>query len=256
VGYQAAITDGKDYSVAFGVSSSVDASYGAAIGARTQVAANYGLALGTDAKVLTGGTNSVAIGKDALTSEADVIKLGTAATTVKTQNAVVVISDMRDKTDIRDTALGLDFIAALRPVDYRMDFRENYRTPAPMMPGAGATVEERAAYAAAFAEWEQTTKLSMLRSDGTKKGQRFHHGLIAQEVEAVMTAKGIDFGGFKNGLVNGGEDQKALAYEELIAPMIKAIQELMGKNDALAAEKAELATQLQALSTRVAALEA
>ncbi|MFM9107475.1 MAG: hypothetical protein ACKOWF_12345, partial [Chloroflexota bacterium] len=226
VGYQAAITEGKDYSVAFGVSSSVDASYGTAIGARTQVNANFGAAFGTDAKVLAGGSNSVAIGKDAQTSESDVIKLGTGATTVKVDNPVVVVSDMRDKADIRETVLGLGFIRALRPVDYRMDFRENYRAAAPVMPSADASLEDRAAYAKAFAAWEREGKLANLRSDGTRKGERFHHGLLAQEVEAAIRALGVDFGGYKDGLVNGGEDRKALAYEELIAPMIKAIQEL------------------------------
>ncbi|MFM9105826.1 MAG: hypothetical protein ACKOWF_03925, partial [Chloroflexota bacterium] len=66
---------------------------------------------------------------------------------------------------------------------------------------------------------------------------------------AVIRATGIDFGGYKDGLVNGGEDRKALAYEELLAPMIKAIQELASRNDALVAS-------VEAKAARIAALEA
>ncbi|MGI9255246.1 MAG: hypothetical protein ACR2J8_15995, partial [Thermomicrobiales bacterium] len=113
VGYQAAISATEDYSTAFGVSSQVDANYGAAIGARTIVSANFGAALGTDAKILAGGTGSVAIGKNAQTSDPDVIQLGTSATVVKAFNFTPTPSDIRDKADVRDTLRGLDFIAAL-----------------------------------------------------------------------------------------------------------------------------------------------
>ena len=37
---------------------------------------------------------------------------------------------------------------------------------------------------------------------------------------------GIDFGGFQDHSTNGGDDVLSIGYEELIAPMIKAIQEL------------------------------
>ena len=35
-------------------------------------------------------------------------------------------SDSRDKADVRDTVLGLDFINKLRPVDFKWDLREQY----------------------------------------------------------------------------------------------------------------------------------
>jgi hypothetical protein len=50
--------------------------------------------------------------------------------------------------------------------------------------------------------------------------------LIAQEVKSVMDNKGIDFGGYQDHSVKGGEDVLSLGYSELIAPLIKAIQEL------------------------------
>ena len=40
-----------------------------------------------------------------------------------------------------------------------------------------------------------------------------------------MDEMGIDFGGYQDHSINGGRDVLSLGYEELIAPMIKAIQE-------------------------------
>jgi hypothetical protein len=247
IGYQAAIGSGYDYSTAFGVSTRVDANYGASIGTRTLVQADYGAAFGTDAKVLTGGTGSVAIGKNAQTGDADVIQLGTSGTVVRAFNFVTTPSDIRDKTDVRDTTLGLDFITALRPVDYRYDFREDYRPDAPAQPGPDATQADQAAWAEAFAGWAERGKLANLRHDGTRKRTRFHHGLIAQEVEALLVERGIDFGGFQDGTVNGGDDRKVLAYSELIAPLIKAVQELVERDDLAVARIAELEARLAAL---------
>jgi hypothetical protein len=69
-------------------------------------------------------------------------------------------------------------------------------------------------------------KTTYLNKDGSKVGKRFHHGLIAQEVEALITETGIDFGGFQNHSLNGGSDVLSIGYDELIAPLIKAVQEL------------------------------
>jgi hypothetical protein len=52
-------------------------------------------------------------------------------------------------------------------------------------------------------------------------------------VKAVLDAKGIDFGGFQDHSVKGGDDVLSIGYEELIAPMLKAIQELSAEVAAL-----------------------
>src|SRR3546814_13145999 len=59
-------------------------------------------------------------------SGANQVQLGDSATTSYVYGTVQNRSDARDKADIRDTQLGLDFIKALRPVDYRWDMREDY----------------------------------------------------------------------------------------------------------------------------------
>lgn len=69
-----------------------------------------------------------------------------------------------------------------------------------------------------------------------EKAAVIHHGLIAQEVKAVLDAKDIDFGGFQDHKVKGGDDVLSIGYEELIAPLIKAIQELSAEVASLKAK--------------------
>ena len=41
-----------------------------------------------------------------------------------------------------------------------------------------------------------------------------------------MNSLNVDFGGYQDHAVNGGEDVLTLGYGELITPMIKAVQEM------------------------------
>jgi len=173
------------------------------------------------------------------------VQLGDSATTTYAYGAVQDRSDLRDKTDIRDTELGLEFVNALRPVDFKWDMREDYRPEAPASVDKpteieeDASEEEKAKYAQELAaynaykveldKWLEDVKLANITHDGSKKRSRFHHGLIAQEVKSVLDAKGIDFGGFQDHSVKGGDDVLSIGYVELIAPMLKAIQELSAK---------------------------
>ena len=110
-------------------------------------------------------------------------------------------SDLRDKADVRDAELGLEFLEGLRPVQFRWDRRVEY--------GPG---QER---------------------DGSKKRKRFHNGLVAQEVAALCEARGVDFAGLQWHAYEGGEDVYTIAYEELIPVLIKGVQELSARVRAL-----------------------
>ena len=180
------------------------------------------------------------------------IQLGDASTTTYAYGAVQNRSDIRDKSDVRDTELGLEFVNALRPVDFKWDLREDYRPEAPKYVAKPAELkedasdEDKAKYAEELAayeayvvlkdKWLEDVKLANIVHDGSKKRNRFHHGLIAQEVKAVLDAKGIDFGGFQDHSVKGGDDVLSVGYEELIAPLIKAVQELSAEVAALKAK--------------------
>ena len=142
------------------------------------------------------------------------IQLGDSETTVYAYGAVQNRSDARDKTEIRDTVLGLDFINAIRPVDYKLDMREDYRIEL----GENPTKEQL-----------EDNKLANIQTDGTHTRKRYHHGVIAQQVAEVMDALGVDFGGFQDHSKIGGDDVLSIGYEEFIAPLIKAVQELSAR---------------------------
>jgi hypothetical protein len=203
----------------------------------SNVAGNFNTALGREALLSNAGSsNTSALGYLADVTGSNQVQLGNGSTTTYAYGAVQNRSDIRDKADVKDTTLGLEFVNALRPVDFKWDMREDYRAKAPKAPEQDATEAEKAAYKVAKDKWLEDVKLANITHDGSKKRNRFHHGLIAQEVKAVLDAKGIDFGGFQDHSVKGGDDVLSIGYDELFAPMLKAIQELSAKVAALEAK--------------------
>ena len=192
-------------------------------GAGQGVSTNYqNTAVGTTAYNSSSNyINSACFGYNAEVTGNNQVQLGNSSTTTYAYGAVQDRSDARDKTDIRDTQLGLDFILALRPRDFKWDMREDYRPPAP---APDATQEEMDA-------WREACKLSNLTHDGTHTRNRYHQGLIAQEVKQTMDAMGVDFGGYQDHTIKGGDAVLTVGYEELVAPLIKAIQELKAEFD-------------------------
>jgi hypothetical protein len=180
------------------------------------------------ASIQTNFDNSGAFGYDAQPTGSNTIRIGNSSVTSVTCQTNAW-SDERDKTEIRDTVLGLDFIKALRPVDYKWDFREDYRELPPESPSIDATEDEINKYKQDLEKWREDSQLKNLVRDGSKKRTRFHHGLIAQEVKALIESTGIDFGGFQDSTIKGGDDVMTIGYQELIAPLVKAVQELSAK---------------------------
>lgn len=185
---------------------------GAGAGSALTGGTNTGVGRNAFVGASAGVTNSTAVGANATVGGSNQVQLGDSATTTYAYGAVQDRSDARDKADIRDTVLGLSFIKALRPVDFRWDYREDYRD----------------------ADGGEAPK------DGTRVRERFHHGFIAQEVEGVIAASGVDFGGFQDHARAGGRDVKTLGYGEFVGPMVKAIQELSAEVEALRTEVARL----------------
>lgn len=163
------------------------------------------------------------------------VQLGDSATTTYVYGTVQNRSDIRDKADVRDTVLGLDFIQSLRPVDYRWDMREDYKPERPELEMPKLEDEDyeakKAEYDLVMAEWLEACKLENIVRDGSKKRSRYHQGFIAQEVLALD----VDFGGIQDHSVRGGEDVLSIGYDELIAPLVKAVQEQQATIEALKA---------------------
>jgi hypothetical protein len=215
----------------FNIATGADALYNNTTGSNNTAVGYAALVLNTSDNYSTG------IGSGANVTGSNQVQLGNSTATTYAYGAVQDRSDVRDKADIRDTTLGLEFVKALRPVDFRWDYREDYRPFAPTLPAQDASAEEKAAYKAALNKWQEDVKLANITHDGSKKRNRYHHGLIAQEVKAVLDAQGLDFGGYQDHSIKGGDDVLSLGYEELIAPLIKAVQELAAEVAALKAGK-------------------
>lgn len=122
--------------------------------------------------------------------------------TVYSTNALNT-SDRNEKREIEENKLGLNFINALKTKSYK--FKDN------------------------------------------KLGGRTHYGLIAQDIENVLNKFNIKLDEYapvvKDKIKDENENERfiySLAYNELLAPIIKSVQELSTKNDALSAEIASL----------------
>lgn len=176
------------YNVAVGYSSnnnSSERSYSISIGCGSYANYNESTAIGHDANVT--GTNQ--------------FQLGNSNAIPYAYQALQIRSDARDKLDIQDEELGLDFVMALRPRKYRLNPRERYADE-------NGVVDYQAS------------------NDGSKAGVRYHSGFVAQEVKAAMDALGIaDFTGYQDHKITGGEDVLSLGYESFIPVLVNAIQE-------------------------------
>ena len=114
-------------------------------------------------------------------------------------------SDCRDKTDIQPLVsnLGLNFLRRLRPVSYKWDQRDRY------VRNCGF-------------EWGQ--------KDGTLIGDKNEYGFIAQEIKSTLDELGVRWDGLNH---NIDKDAYRMAYADLIAPIIKSLQELDERVQAL-----------------------
>ena len=109
--------------------------------------------------------------------------------------SLITPSDLNLKTNIESSDLGLNFINSLNPVKYKYIVGDTVTTFDP----DGNQIETPVA------------------------GARTHYGLIAQEVKEAVDGSGAeDFGGW----ILKEDQSQALRYEQFIAPLIKAVQEL------------------------------
>jgi hypothetical protein len=205
------------------------------------------------------------------------LQLGDSYTTVYAYGAVQNRSDNRDKTDVRDTVLGLEFVNKLRPVDFVWDYRENYIANANeilidkdgnllkdivdasgnRIYGPGVVSMNSDGTLLIDADEKATVivngttllvdKNLVVIKDGSKKRSRHHHGLIAQELKAVLESESLDFGGLQDHKVKGGLDRLTIGYEEFIGPLIKSVQELSNKVHELTQQNATLLQKVEHL---------
>ena len=131
-------------------------------------------------------------------------------TAIYAVNGTIQTSDEREKTDIVNSDLGLDFVSKLRPVSFKWKIGQNIQT-------TEIIIDE-----------EGNEKIQSIITP--RAGIRTHYGLIAQEVEELLNGK--DFGGF---IHDKESDIKGLRYDQFVPLLIKAIQEQQAQIEELKA---------------------
>ena len=278
------------YNAACGVNALVNNTTGTYNVACGQGAMNFNIAGGN-----YNFSGCVGLGYDSRCSADYQNQVGGSGTTTYVYGTVQNRSDVRDKADVRDTVLGLDFIEHLRPVDYKWDLRDDYfdkvyyvtlvnisgddledgqydivvgttKIGSVSYPSKDILLDEDITFTEAPQHAEiagypvqlkiQTSeKLVQVPKDGSKKRTRYHHGVIAQDVKDTLENLGIDFGGYQWHSVSGGNDVYSIGYDEFIAPLIKAVQEVSAHNKLLESKNTILESQVSAMDARLTALE-
>jgi hypothetical protein len=198
--------------------------------------AGYGFFSGASRGVLLGEENCLIIGDSATTNASNMIfytantermritsagntqpgadnaySLGVSGTrwsAVWAANGTIQTSDEREKKDIIDADLGLDFISKLRPVSFKWKVGQNIVTSEVVKDEEGNPILDE--------EGKEKTESVIV----PREGKRTHYGLIAQEVEELLDGK--DFGGF---IHDEETNIKGLRYDQFVPLLIKAIQE-------------------------------
>lgn len=118
-----------------------------------------------------------------------------------------VVSDSRDKTNIEnlDEKLGLDFVRNLDTVSFNWDNRENY--------------VRKCGY-------QYGTK------DGTLASPKKAYGFVAQQVKQLIESLDTQFDALR---YNSEQDSYRISYTDMIAPLVKAVQQTSQRLETLEA---------------------
>lgn len=165
---------------------------------------------------ITTGFNNSIIGYDAQASSGTVsneITLGNGSIQYLRCNAQTItsLSDARDKKNIKELSLGLDFLMKVKPRQFNWDKRE----------------------------WYENNK-----SDGSKMSNVPSAGFISQELDEAQTNENADW---LNLVLKENPDRLEATYGNLLPVMVKAIQELKAEKDELKNENNEMKQRLLSL---------
>lgn len=150
---------------------------------------------------------AVVFAKEPTPSADNALTLGTSTkrwSTIYAATGVINTSDQRQKTDLTSCPLGLDFVLALRPRMFRW-----------IEGGQDLT-------AVALPDQPTPGRLDA----APRAGRRPHLGLVAQEVKAALDVAGVDCGLWTLDDPADPASRQALRYDQLLAPLIGAVQEL------------------------------
>ena len=161
-------------------------------------------------------SNATAIGNGAIATASNYLQLGNSTVSVIHGQVAYTYSDKRFKFNIHENVKGLEFIKKLRPVTYQMDTKAADNFLIQNMPDSIKAKHQ--------AGMDFITSSTVI-----------HSGFIAQEVDSVSQKCG-----FVSSIVHksaNSTDPYALSYEEIVVPLVKAVQELSKANDSLKSAK-------------------
>jgi hypothetical protein len=154
---------------------------------------------------ITTGYNLTLLGnrsQPSLGSASNEITLGNNFVTTLRCNVQTItsLSDARDKKNIKDLSIGLDFLMKVKPREFNWDRREWYENGI---------------------------------SDGSKIQDHPTAGFIAQEFDSLQTTEHADW---LNLVLKNNPDKWEATYGNLLPVIVKAVQELKNENDQLKSE--------------------
>jgi hypothetical protein len=183
---------------------------------------NYNTALGYNSgSTITTGANLTCIGIDAAPTTPTALNQITLGNTFVTSlrcnvQTITSLSDARDKKNITDLSLGLDFIAKLKPRQFNWDKREWYDNNV---------------------------------SDGTKMQESPTAGFVAQEFDEVQNSENAEW---LNLVLKDNPEKWEATYGNLLPVLVKAVQELKAEKDT---EIANLKSENDELKVKLAKFE-
>jgi hypothetical protein len=166
---------------------------------------------------LLSGTNNTLLGFNAqasTTTASNEFVLGNSSISVLRCQVSTIsgLSDARDKYDIEDLPLGLDFINSLKARRFKWDKRDAYFDRVKNEDGRAIEVA--------------------VPKDGSRKSDEWNEGFIAQEVDEAATAAGADWMRIVH---KANPERLEMAPGKLIPVLVNAIQELTARLEALEA---------------------
>ena len=171
----------------------------------------FNTGIGADVAFDIDADNQTCVGYQATTDSANDIAIGnTSVDEVKGQVDFTTFSDERIKTDVKDGDLGLDFIKLLKPKKFKKVNPAKY--PDSIRKANDGVDREGNEF-----EWTDA------------QANKVWDGLIAQDVKEAIDACGTSYSGWNE----EKNSKQLLTYATLVVPLIKAVQELTAKVEAL-----------------------
>ncbi|MGI8952478.1 MAG: tail fiber domain-containing protein [Chitinophagaceae bacterium] len=179
--------------------------------------------------------NDIAIGQGAVCTASSETRIGNPATvSIGGYTNWSNISDGRVKRNIKQNVPGLAFINKLQPITYNLDL----------------TAADNIVQAQRKDSTGKIIPLSNIETSARKaKEQIIYTGFVAQDVEKSAKDLNYDFSGVD--AAKNSKDLYGLRYAEFVVPLVKAVQELSGKNDSLKQNNDDLKSEVENLKSQM-----